>query len=101
MENENRENQSGQVRKNPTRDNKNINQGQANEKSFSNQDASGKQFDRDEIDLDRSGVPGSQSGAQKQAGSSNQQAESQDLQGSQESKNLGQRGQSQDDSQLQ
>ncbi len=80
MENENLENQSGQVRKNPTRDNKNIKQGQANEESFSRQDASGKQIDHDEIDLDRSGIPGTQSdesrdfqsGAQRQTGSGQQ-----------------------------
>lgn len=96
MENENRENQSGQVRKNPTRDNKNIKQGQTNENSFSSQDASDKKVDRDEIDLDRSGVSGPQSNESRdfQSGSRNQQAESQDLQSSRGS-------QSQDDSRRQ
>lgn len=37
MQNENLENKAGQVRRNPSRDNKNINQGQYNEKRVDNE----------------------------------------------------------------
>jgi hypothetical protein len=56
MENENLENQSGNVKQNPSRDNQNINQGQSNEKKFGSDDTSKKEVGNKDVNLDRSGI---------------------------------------------
>jgi hypothetical protein len=106
MQNENQENlnQSGNIKKNPSRDNRNINQGQNDEKKFdaeneSNRDVEinhSEQLDRKEIDLDRSGISTSQDrqtrefGGGKESGQGQeniQQAGKQNVQGVDQNKN--------------
>ena len=106
MQNENQENlnQTNDIKKNPSRDNRNINQGQNDEKKFDaeneqNRDVEinpSEQVDRKEIDLDRSGISTSKNeqtrefggGRQSDEGRGNsQQAGSQNLQGSGQKQN--------------
>lgn len=63
MENPNMEHQKNQIKQNPTRFNTDVKQGQSNEKNLDKQSGQNRKeevdtakFDRDEIDLDRSGV---------------------------------------------
>lgn len=66
MQNEKLENQSSRVKRNPSRENKNVNQGSGNEKRMDSENSTNRdvetnptEYNRDEIDLDRSGISNS------------------------------------------
>lgn len=89
MPNENIENQNNQVKRNPTRNNTNVNQGQTNEKTFSGQNPShgveinpGTQVDRTEIDLDRNGVSNAEGAGTNNFGSGDEADQGSEQQGS-------------------
>jgi hypothetical protein len=115
MQNENNIENQGQknVKQNPSRFNTNVNQGQDNDKNFNKQDQNRSTeinsggLDRDEIDLDRSGVGTSDSNQKGQlnaggatgANQQNQQAQTQQPRGPQQNQqqNQQQQGQQQRD----
>ena len=107
MQNENLENQNqnqtNDIKKNPSRDNRNINQGQNDEKKFDaeneqNRDVEidpSEQLDRKEIDLDRSGVSTSKNEQTREFGGGRQSDEGRDSTQQAGSQNLQDSGQNQ------